>query len=1811
MIRRVKKQHTKKEVLSLMLPLVRQWFNSKFKGLTEPQAFAVPIIHARQNVLISSPTGSGKTLTAFLSIINELLDKQEKGLLEDKIYCVYVSPLKALANDINKNLLQPLKELDDLAVEKGLTRPKIRVAVRSGDTSNYERQKMARKPPHILITTPESLAIILSTPKFSLAMHTAEWLIMDEIHDICSSKRGVHLSVNLERLESRLDSKSTRIGLSATQAPIEEMARFLVGYDGKKERDVRLVEVASSKKVELEVITPVEDMTALPFEIINARMYETLRDTVMENTTTLVFTNTRSGTENVLLKLSELGVENIAAHHGSLSKETRLDVEDKLKRGELKAAVSSTSLELGIDIGSIDMVCQIGSPKSIAKGLQRVGRSGHGYGEVSHGKLIAFDNDDLVECAVLAKKASENYIDRVDLPKNSLDVLAQTIVGMSLEKVWKVEDAFNVIKNSYSFHELAMDDFMAIIHYLSSRDMPNVYSKIWLDDETNEFGKKKSSRLIYYLNSGTIPEEANYKVYSDSGGRLGELSEGFVERLSPGDVFVLGGRAYEFLRAREMSIFVKPATGRRPTIPSWTGEMLPRSYDLSVEIGKFRGLMKTLADDGKDTEKWLLENYPLDLGGARTIASYMREQLAFNGTVPTDRNLLIEGYLDPKNNLNIIFHYCFGRRTNDALSRAYAMAISNKFGCNVSVSINDDCFMLTLPGKIPLKGIETLVTTRNIVPLLEEAIRDTELFKQRFRHCSTRGLMVLRNYMGREVPVGRQQQRSQKVLRALDNRDAFPIVRETVNEIMNQAMNLVTATEILDGVQNGSITVELAGISDVPSPFAHNIVLVGMSDIVLMHDRSALLKELHRKVLMRVGGIDSLKPEFDLEQVSQYFADKWPSINRKSDIPAVLAEVGALELFTRKSASIYDFSEKPESELAVMASALIDSGEVVSVWAGRSVWAHPSELGDFAALYGSDKKPDESMKRLLDALASKDGMTTLALSKKLEIDQKQVRLALGTLERAYMIARAGQDGKGNVIWARRCLKTGKPDKKFLSRIINRHLGYFAPFTLDELAYDLGLSKEDISGILVEMESRGILASGSFTEPELQHMLVEDRARLQGKGQGDTIMQPQVENYMYSKHTRSAESLDDYFDRYGVVWMPQDVMARSGHDVYDEWLDRRRKGQILSGRFMDGSVCYVRKEDAPMFVTVYRRETLTGAEQKILDMIIANEGTDIMSITKESGLPAEKIKSMIEKLDRNMYIVRKFVDRESWSTFNRYIALDIEPEPEKMQESARHIIMTVLKAHGPIPLRSLAYATGFAGKDVKTILSGEMASGEIVEIQVEGGGRDKLLIARDELAALKSTSQEAPKGVKVLTLYDPLVQHHRVELRRRFGDAWYYPIFDGPRCVGMMEMWEMSGCIDIREVVLDDMGLLPAFFDALDDFSWYYKKNLMDLIRFKRAFGRDISELDSETLEKFRESGYQPVRNWLIKGQLENIEITEKQFMSYLLWKQHILPERRFETLQKGLEHFGGFRSNEAAAIRCNSTIALEKLHKLDIVAYGQVIPKLMTYALHDEISLHKAALSVQPDDEMEILMAMFREEGHMKWSQMISVSPLGYHSTLETRQKLGAGLFLLRDADNKYYLTPESEYSREHARKEVIKRMFQHFGIFTAEMLGYYTKGEYRMFEIRTILQELEDEDFLVKGYFLLDSEEKRWYSDSLHYLVKEDVGQIQKKPVKIDIVLTSRDNLTFYLMPIVAQKFHIGSSWIVISNGEMVAAAMIKLRKDENIVVKFEGDRDAWDKLKAYSSGLGKKLGMAEEPDKYELDDVEDWYEQYTRPGG
>lgn len=864
-------QNSDEYVLSLLNSLVSKWLR-RFKALTPPQRAAIPLILQGKSVLIASPTGSGKTLAAFTGIISWLADLARKGELEDKVYCVYISPLRALSSDIRKNLLLPLEEIKQLAKEEGIEEPEIRVATRTGDTSQSERSRMLKRPPHILITTPENLSIMIVAPKFREKLYGVKWIIVDEIHELCSSKRGVHLSLSLERLQNLCTSPPCRIGLSATIHPLDEVAKYLVGYYDGHERDCMIVDTRFVKPTEFIVSSSVADMLSTASNYITGSMYRQIRDLVRRHRTSLIFTNTRSGTERVvyhLAKLNAVDLESLAAHHSSLSRELRLDVEDKLKNGQMRAVVTSTSLELGIDIGSIDLVIQIGSPKSISRCLQRVGRSGHSLSVPSKGVLIGLERNDLVEDAVIVKEALKGKLDRVYIPKGSLDVLAQHLVGMATEKKWSVDEAFSVVRRSYNYRDLSRQDFDSVIKYLSGGysflEGFKVYGKIWYDEKDGMFGRRgRLLRVIYATNIGTIPDEVAVKVYDENNRLVGSIEEEFLERLGKGDVFILGGKLLEFRYAKGFKAYVTRRKEGKPTVPSWFSEMLPLSFDLGEAIGSFRDEVFSMLNERIDKHKILAHIRQIckcDDNASKAILSFFEAEMRFLkhigiDEVPNNRNIIVENFVDREGRQNIIFNCVFGRRVHDALSRAYAEVLSERLKKNIMVTVQDSCFSLTLPRdcKFDVKKLVNSISHEDLREKLIKAVKKTEMVKRRFRHCATRSLMILRNYKGHEVRVSRQQVNSQILLGVTEKLENFPVLKETYREVIEDLMDVVTAEQILKDVRDGRRRFIVSDEIDIPSPFTHDLLVSGYSDIVLMEDRRALLNFLYKSVMERITG---------------------------------------------------------------------------------------------------------------------------------------------------------------------------------------------------------------------------------------------------------------------------------------------------------------------------------------------------------------------------------------------------------------------------------------------------------------------------------------------------------------------------------------------------------------------------------------------------------------------------------------------------------------------------------------------------------------------------------------------------------------------------------------------------------------------------------------------------------------------------------------------------------------------------------------------------------------------------------------------
>ena len=1784
-IRRSDRTYSKEEVMSSMQPLVSAWFDERFTGLTEPQARAIPVIHRRENVLVSSPTGSGKTLTAFMSIIDELTRYASEGTLEERVYCIYISPLKALANDVNRNLNTPLAEMREVAARRGMNIPDIRVGVRSGDTSQYERQKMLRHPPHILITTPESLALVLEAPKFREKLDRIEWLILDEIHDICDSKRGAFLSLTVERLRQHCVRDFTRIGLSATLAPIEAVAGFLVGCEDGEVRDVTLVESDSKKVLDLEVICPTDDMTALSSDIVNSMMYDTLKELIDAHETTLVFTNTRSGAESVVYKLKERGLESIEVHHSSLGKEIRLDVEERLKRGEIKCVVSSTSLELGIDIGSVDLVCQIGSPKSVAKGLQRIGRSGHSFGKVAKGRLLVFDPDDLVECAVMCRAAHRSHIDRVQIPEDCLDVLAQTVVGMSLSARWTVDDAFGLVRRSYCYRSLPREKFVGVLKYLGSKDeYEGVYSKIWYDEEAGEFGRKKGSRMIYFMNLGTIPEESNYRVITNRGTVAGELSEKFVERLTPGDIFVLGGRSFEFVRSKGMAAHVKEATGRKPTVPSWAGEMLPRSFDLSMDVAEFRGEMARDIESVPDGELMdhLCGDFDIDRGSARSLISYFREQKASAGMIPDDRTLMIEEYIDPSGNQRIIFHFPFGRRVNDALSRGYAYRLTNLIGSNVSVTMSDDSFMIGTSRRVDVSRIPGMLSAADLESVLRKAIRDSEIFKLRFRHTAARSFMILRNYMGRQVSVNRQQTRSAYLLESLADMENMPVIEETYREVLEDDMDIRNAQLVLERIGSGGMRVVTQQYTGTPSPFAHAIILSGFTDIVLMEDRTALLKELHRKVLYRAMGDSVREFEFDEGTVVPYFREKAGRASGKEDIVPLLSRTGPLQAIRERGRNVYAYCDADKRTVDGWVRELLNEGAIGTVFLDDPHIVEAGEVPYYASALRRDRELTEADRKVLGCIGENTPLS--GIPEETGISEDAVFRSVRKLESMYLITRTGITGNNRWLFSR--YGGELPDRaSSQERIVSRYLECFAPATVQEIAYSLSMQEDDVRTALAALTAEGDVVEGRFLISEGdQYMKHIDRLRLRS-GSKNVFDYETVERYWVSKGA-SFDSIEGFFAFFGSAGSEIDVYNRvKGFDL-KRWYAMRESGAIRLGRFIRGRVRYVPDSDAAKFAAL-RNEPVTPRDTELLGVIEGMGRATMRQLVAETGWDKEEVKECLMRLDRALMVIRAFGDREDWGTENTYEAYHPEPVAES---PVPYMVSLALRAYGPIPAQAMRHLLGVPAEEVAAVAEGMGAQTIYV-----GDGKAPMLIMPDEIPLIPKA--EVSEDIIAMSLYDPVLAPKWAEISARYGDRWIYPLVKGTSIVGALELWEMSGCIEIRGMDLDDVSLLKGALEAVDRLMGYFRMKGVDVVRIRELMGASADSLAEEAAKVFEECGYILVNGFYAKGRIISRTLSEKDILSYVFSKQRAGRGRRYLSVGDAVSERGYIRNESEMLTRVEDRSPLKKQAERAGLVKTSLLPGYIGYTSMSNARIFRAYKQQPLTPDQELVARIIASRQPVSRKQLIEVSRLSQDDTMEALNSLVRMSAVYQDERSGYCLLPGEPSSRDEALREVVLMHFRDFGIFSAENLWNFVGG--RMAPLRQVLSELEDEGVLVKGFL----EEG---SPTLYWMLASDADRRIERFRDL-FVLNTQDNLHVYLRDRI--KRQLGATEAVVFRGtEIVGSFKGKLNITGAKIEDFKGGDDAWRIVRTVAASLGVSVDGDADTDPEDWDAAEFYIR--TNPG-
>ncbi|MFO0731055.1 MAG: DEAD/DEAH box helicase [Nitrospiraceae bacterium] len=910
--------------------VIDEWFRGRFGVPTDVQIKAWPAIQSGGHVLIAAPTGSGKTLAAFLSCIDSLFRQALDRDLRDETQVLYVSPLKALSNDVQKNLQQPLTEIGQAAMATGLLLPELRVVVRTGDTPMLERQNMLKRPPHILITTPESLFILLTAEKSRRMLRTVRTVIVDEIHAVAPNKRGSHLALSLERLEALTSAPPQRIGLSATQRPIETVARFLTGdralplvqqdaplfdsfatHEGKG-TGVTIVDVGHRRKMDLAVEVPKDELGAVATNAIWSDLYDRVAELVQAHRSTLVFVNTRRLAERVSHyledRLKHLGDGVVAAHHGSLSRQIRLSAEDRLKAGAARVVVATASLELGIDVGTVDLVCQIGSPRAIATCLQRVGRAGHWIHAVPKGRLFATTRDELIECAALIRAMRAGLLDRISVPPAPLDVLAQQIVAAAATQSWDEDELYTLCRHADPYRELARREFDAILTMLSEGIATNRgrrHAYLHHDRINRRIRGRRGARLAAITSGGAIPETANYAVIAEPDGTVvGSVDEDFAVESLAGDIILLGNTSWRIRGVETGKMRVEDAHGAPPTIPFWRGEAPARTADLSAEVAGLRVEIANRLDERAESASmlrssaaaWLKAECGLDQRGAEQAVLYIASGRMVLGTIPSQQMVVAERFFDESGGMQLVIHAPFGGRVNRAWGLALRKRFCVTFDFELQAAATDEGLVLSLGERhsFPLDTVFAFLNVKTIREVLVQAVLQAPMFMTRWRWNAARALALLRFSGGKKVPPQIQRMRAEDLLStvfpdAIACQDNFqgertvrqipdhPLVQETIRDCLTEAMDIEGLETVLRAIDEGTIRC-VAVDTPTPSLFCHEILNANpyaFLDDAPLEERRARAVEMRRSLPAELAGSLGALDQAAIDQVVE---ESWPVV---------------------------------------------------------------------------------------------------------------------------------------------------------------------------------------------------------------------------------------------------------------------------------------------------------------------------------------------------------------------------------------------------------------------------------------------------------------------------------------------------------------------------------------------------------------------------------------------------------------------------------------------------------------------------------------------------------------------------------------------------------------------------------------------------------------------------------------------------------------------------------------------------------------------------------------------------------------------
>jgi ATP-dependent helicase Lhr and Lhr-like helicase len=966
-------------------PAVARWFEQMFGSPTEPQARGWPEIQSGRHVLISAPTGSGKTLAAFLASLDALFRQGAKTELLDETQIVYVSPLKALSNDIRKNLQEPLAGIRALLHESEGREIDVRAEVRTGDTSAAQRQALIKKPPHVLVTTPESLYLLLTSESGRRMLSTVRTLIVDEIHAVVDDRRGAHLALSIERLARLTKNAPQRIGLSATQKPIEEVARFLVGTravgsDGNP--DCSIIDVGHRRDLDLAIEIPKSPLEAVMANEVWEEVYHRLAEVIQAHRTTLVFVNTRRMAERVTHHLSELlGADAVTSHHGSLSAKLRLEAEDRLKRGELKALVATASLELGIDIGSVDLVCQLGSTRSIATLLQRVGRAEHKRGGLPKGRIFPLSRDELVECIALLRCVRRGELDRLLIPEKPLDVLAQQIVAASSAQDWDESELFELAGSAWPYRNLKREEFDSVVKMLTegfSAKRGRRGALIHHDAVNRRLRGRRGARLVALTSGGAIPDNADYRVILEpSETFVGTVNEDFAVESLAGDIFQLGNSSWRILRVNSGVVRVEDANGQPPGIPFWLGEAPARTSELSRSLSDLRIEIESLLAEGKNVSEWLVREIELSVEAGQQVADYFAEGFCVLGAIPSQETLILERFFDESGGMQLVLHSPFGSRINRAWGLALRKRFCRSFNFELQAAATDNSIVISLGTQhsFPLEEVFRYLNSKTVRDLLVQALLDAPMFIIRWRWNATRSLAVPRFRGGAKIAAPLQRMESENLLAAVfpdqlaclehivGDREIpdHPLVKQTIDDCLTEAMDIDGLEEVLRKIERNEIRCVARDLPE-PSPLAGEILSARpyafLDNAPLEERRTQAVysrRALERNSSDQLGILDAAA----IEKVQR---EAWPDVINADELHDALMLLGVMtEEETQRAVSVH--TGENGAAVQLLMKDLVAAGRATKLSiADKAFWVAVERLPMLQTIY-----PDAACEPILAA----------------------------------------------------------------------------------------------------------------------------------------------------------------------------------------------------------------------------------------------------------------------------------------------------------------------------------------------------------------------------------------------------------------------------------------------------------------------------------------------------------------------------------------------------------------------------------------------------------------------------------------------------------------------------------------------------------------------------------------------------------------------------------------------------------------------------------------------------------------------------